>query len=84
MTYAGSDEGKFVYGNIYGSYQYETDPDSSDTCNELQTVVKKEALQLAFKFYAEMGQLFIFTKGYICNVGVGMRTLKKHGHLKHP
>ena len=54
MTYTGSDEGKFVYGNIYGSFQYETDPDSSDTCNELQTVVKKEALQLAFKFYAEI------------------------------
>jgi hypothetical protein len=52
MTYSGSDAGKFVYGNIYGGFHYQTDPNS---CTNLQTIEKKETLQLAFKFYAEIG-----------------------------
>jgi hypothetical protein len=59
MTYTGSDKGKFIYGNIYGNFEYQTDPDSSDLCTELQTITKNDDLQLAFKFYAELGQLFI-------------------------
>lgn len=52
MTYGGSDKGKFVYGNIYGSFQYKTDPDGSGSCTNLQTMKKNESLQLAFKYYA--------------------------------
>jgi hypothetical protein len=55
MTYGGSDKGKFVYGNIYGSFQYKTDPDGSGSCTNLQTIEKNESLQLAFKYYASSG-----------------------------
>lgn len=58
MTYDGSEKGKFVHGNIYGGFQYQTDPDGSGPCTDPQTIEKKENLQLAFKFYSELGQLF--------------------------
>ncbi|XP_028409705.1 uncharacterized protein LOC114532409 [Dendronephthya gigantea] len=52
MTYAGSEKGKFVYGNIYGSFQYETAL-AGGSCSELQTVEKKDELQLPFKMYSQ-------------------------------
>ena len=59
MTYVGSDKGKFVYGNIYGGFSFESDPDGSGPCTERQVIEKPEALQLAFKLYAETGELVV-------------------------
>ena len=59
MTYGGSDKGKFVHGNIYGSYSFENDPDGPGPCTQRQTIEKPEALQLAFKFYAALGEYVV-------------------------
>ena len=61
MTYDGSEKGKFVLGNIYGSFEYQTDPDGSGSCTTLETVKRNEALQLAFKFYSSLGTLFTWS-----------------------
>ena len=53
MTYSGSEKGKFVGGNVYGSFQYKT----KDENNCERTVEKKEEIQMGFKLYAEKGQL---------------------------
>lgn len=59
MTYVGADKGMFVYGNIYGSFSFENDPDGSGPCTAMQLIEKPEALQLAFKLYAEAGGLVV-------------------------
>ena len=65
MTYAGSKKGAFVYGNIYGSFQYETAL-AGGSCTELQTVEKKDELQLAFKMYSQAGTLLMHSVSDLC------------------